>query len=242
MKRLSLAATMALLSAWMAQPISGQGSQTADYALSFNVSATTFVYPRVTGVNKSPFGDWIQNLDTATTSGSSTTVTSATTTGFAAVAVDDPIVFSTSPPSHRVIAAKASDQSITIDTAINLATATKFVHKKTAVGATDSDGWIDVSGGSSRQWGVSYNQGDLGGGLDFKIECRLLDGTSYWNPIFQVYPSSGVANFASPGSAIGTVVVAFEHYSECRVGLKANTSDPSDAGANREQVTVRVLE
>lgn len=195
---------------------------------------------------------WGQVPGRVITSGSSTTVTEAVTGEgpFRDLAVGDVLkvcrVLGTGTVCDIVaITAKASSASITVDTAVNWQNGTagqKAEFRKPSCGQTINDGWFSVGAYRDVTFIVQYQQGDFGGGLDWRVECR--DSVEDANPS-QVFPSTlgSYQNIASAGATVSSSnpLAMFEIWNECRVAILANTSDPSDAGAALDRVRVVAL-
>jgi hypothetical protein len=225
-----------------ALPLRADDCRAANFFLDYNLDSNTTIYGIVTGVNSNPFGGAIPGPARIKTSGSSTTVTSETVgdNAFAEVAVKDTIFIrdSAGVVSRRSVTARASADSITVDTAITLA-ASAFTWLKTTTSATL--GWIDISGYTRRTISFQYDQGDLGS-LSWRIECR---GSYPGAAAVQVFPSCITGSCdtyqsyatANIGIADRTSVAIPEPFGACRVGIKYVTSDTSDATTNLEKIT-----
>jgi hypothetical protein len=191
------------------------------------------------------------------TSGSSTTVTgvNASDDVFIDIEVGDIILVRDvqGNTTERVVVAKASNDSITVNTAVDWSAQVNWRWWNVECGTGADDGWIDVrrtSANAHAGWGIviQYNTGDLTGGLAARIECRA-PGLGM-EPVV-VYPSTGSScgvggvlagnecQFASPGiDSRLSVVNDFNVYSSCRVALSAVTSDTD---GTVEQVTATLV-
>ncbi len=215
--------------------------RTANFFLSFDVDSDSVIYGVVRGQGSNPFGGTIPALAHIKTSGSSATVTSQTSgdNAFAELAVGDSIFIrdTAGVVSMRLIIAKASSDSVTVDSVITLSDAA-FTWLKSTTSTTV--GWLDVSGWTGRTLTIQYDQGDLGQ-LDARVECR--GGYPGAQPV-QVFPActTGSCNTYQAYTTVGitsrTSIVIPDPFSACRVGLKYTTSDTSDATTNLEKVTV----
>lgn len=225
----------------LAGDLSAAQCAAANFFLDFDVDADTVIYGVVLG-NNGPFGGNKQTNRRIKTSGSSTTVTSQTTgdNSFEELAVGDSIFIrdsGTQLVSRRLILAKASADSVTVDSAITLTNAA-FTWLQSTTSATL--GWLDISGWTGRTITIQYDQGDLGQ-LDARIECR---GSYPGSQPVQVFPSctTGSCNtyqaYTTVGIASRTSVVIPDPFGACRVGLKYTTSDAADTTTNLEKVTV----
>lgn len=108
------------------------------------------------------------------------------------------------------------------------------------IGTGEDDGVFPIYRYDKSTIIITVDQSDATGGIDSRIQCRV-SGASAW---LQVYPeltpgtvTASYVNIATTGSwgkeVNGT-------YYQCRVGMKIITADPSDAGANVEEVSIRV--
>jgi hypothetical protein len=169
------------------------------------------------------------------TTGSSATVTAVAGLDdpFTNVAVGDELIFGSGIGTERVVTARASATSITVDSAVNLNDTAGFqftyAHPSCGTGATD--GWFIPSAGKHTVT-IVYRQGDLTGGLDFDIETRTRSGIGTALRVLtgNIPVTTALIN--------GTTVVLGETTNSFRVGLRYNTADPSDAGAAAEQIDV----
>lgn len=244
MKKLLLAALLCLPGlAWAGSVDS------ASFNIQYRLDATTATYCVVKGKAGDPFRGSIPGPSTITTSGSSTTTTEgvASAAPFTLLAVGD--VISVSSPdgttANRVITAKASGSSITVDTAWDLSTAVPFSWWDVTCGTTASDGWIDVAGADRVAITFEIDQLNVTGGIDMQIQCRASGISS--SPV-QVFPtcSSGscatVQNYTTAGIASSTTVVLEVPYSTCRVGIFIHTSDDGgDLTTNEELIDVSIM-
>lgn len=179
----------------------------------YDVPDTDYTYPRL----GSPSGHPITGREFVQTSGSSTTVTAYQGTPFAPVTVGSLITFRVPPDTSYVrhVTAKASSSSITIDTAVNLASPAKFDFYPFASGQTDSDGWHYVGDLSAITVYVQANTIASTGGIDVVIEGGGGDQAS---PVVLEDPIniSVAGSYAIPVTKVANFI---------RVGLKAHTSD-----------------
>lgn len=222
------------------------------------------VYCREQGQGGNPFGGPQLADARIKTVGASTTVTSYAAGGnaFTNVAAGDILIVKTptagDPDSYvrLVVVAKASDDSITVDATVTL-TATgghEFSFYRTVCGTAATSGWFYVPTGA-RWLGITldFEQGDITT-LAVRWECRPTNGVGS----VILYPGEGAD--CGPGGAYTaatntcdfplavagtvngrlTVVDDAPTFGSCRVGLAYKTADASDAGANREKVSVYV--
>lgn len=234
----------------------GWAQEVASFAIEYDVDSTTETYCRVLG----EAGAWsgsIPGRGLIETSGSSTTVTgvNAADDVFIDVGVGDILLVRDvqGNTTRRVVTAKASADSITINTAVNWSAQVVWRWLNVECGTGANDGWIDLPrhlAAANSGWGIDiqYNAGDLTGGLAARVECRTAGVAA--QPVV-VYPGEGdgcgvggtlsgnECQFATAGIDSRLVVVNdFNVYGACRVALSAVTSD-SDGTV--EQVTVTLI-
>lgn len=217
-----------------------QEQRTANWMIKYDLDSTNLTYCVVTGTQNDPFGPPMQVDTRIKTTGSSATVDEAvaSTGPFAALSAGD-IIFvknDDNTTTIRVITAKSSAAEVTVDAAVDWSSGVAFSWKKTTCGTGATNGWINVAAYEDKTMILQYDQGDLSGGLDARWECRAAGINA--QPV-QVYPSSGLQNFPTANIGIGarTAVVDFSPWSDCRLGVAAHTSDPSDSSTNLEQIT-----
>jgi len=219
----------------MAALAHAQQAQTSGYlALDYDLDSATFVYPRLTGANGTPWGGPIGGPNRVKTAGSSTTI-SAETAGnapFRDVAVNDVLVITIGNAVNvRVVLTHPDNDTVTVNTVIDIVTPVGFGYFKSGTGTGADAGWFDVSGNYSISVSPQYDAGDLAGGLDLRVEC-MPQGINAQPQ--QAYPdnSAGATNRNFPTASVGyearatfSVIVAEASLARCRVGIKAGTSD-----------------
>jgi hypothetical protein len=176
------------------------------------------------------------------TSGSATTLTGLTDAfnSFAGLAEGDVIeVLVAGVITDLVIVTATDADNVVVDTAVDLGvTGVSWYYYKTTCGQAATSGWINVAPYQRKTWRIAWTQGDLGGGLDWRLECKAA--LSY-APINQVYPATGWVNIAAAGAlnAAANTLFQDEPADLCRVALLAHTADAADVvGATREIITV----
>jgi hypothetical protein len=186
-----------------------------------------------------------------TTVGSSTTVSAATATqapfqGIIAGATGgggDFLYWNIAGlTTARVITAKADNDNVTVDTAIDLsANAQTFSWRRLTSGTTTADGWVPLAGFNTAAFAWLIKQSDATS-IDVKVECEPLSSTE--GPTgsqTQVYTKNVVAPYGCPsaagsGACDSLIIGSPGMFDRCRLGFKINT-DGSDAGANLEKIT-----
>lgn len=238
MRRLMVAFVLALL----AVTASAQG-RTAHFAIGYDVESTTMTYCKMVGQRQDSWGDPMNVNIPIETAGSSTTVTAVTasTFPFANLAVGDAIFVrrDNSVTEMVWIIAKASGDSVTVSGAgVDWSAGYTFQWLDLVCGTGVDDGWVHVSSFSTVAMTVQYDDGDLGG-LDVAWTCK--DNSLVSQPV-QVYPgpasdcgfgtlNTDVCTYAATEDR-QTVVVTFNTFTSCRLGLAYRTSD----GGTREEV------
>ena len=243
--------TMAALS--LAVPALAQSptSARADFAVRYDVDSATKTYCVLNGSNGSPFGSATRISAKVETTGSSITITAVTALSapFTNVSIGDVLYFTVSGATvTRVVVSNADNDTVTVDTAIDLSAGAGFTfsYKEPVCGTAATFGWISVEGYSVAQMNVAYAQGDLDA-LDVSFECR--DRSPDGN-IVQVYPgaasacgfgalATNVCRFATPAT-LPAASLSFKletnAFADCRVALKYQSTDTSDATTDRELV------
>lgn len=210
-------------------------------------SAGTYIYCVYNGVGDQPLSGDKKIDQLVTTSGSSTTVaalSASTTDPFANVAVGDLLIFrrtfsattggTFTTYNERVVTAKASADSITIDTAIELPlTGTNFGYKTRSCGTASTSGWVPVRSLKEVSFTWLLNQISVAsGGVRETVECR---NTTAGNAVNTVYNPT-----ADTAVAAHTLLI-LEPWDECRVGYQlTGADDGGDTGANAEQISVQL--
>jgi hypothetical protein len=253
MKR-SISLVLALLAA---VAVWADEQRTAVVAIRYDLdSVGTLIYCRSVGQNGSPYGPPISVAGRLVTSGSSTTVTTVggASNAFGPMAAGDVLIVNRAGTiDTAVITAKATDNSVTVDAAVNWdnsAAGYAATWRDTQCGTAITDGWIDVSGATRITFNTEFNRGDIDN-FSFRVECRT--GAQDANPV-RAFPSAtsscgsgtlatGHCDFAAALAGIDGrfSVVAYEPWNSCRIGMKAKTSDASDAGANLEQIGASIV-
>lgn len=178
--------------------------------------------------------------------------TSTTVTGtgaFANIAVGDQISGTDSPAGggeqwKAVVLARASANSITVDTALTLTSSTLYYSTLTC-GTTANSGAFEISTSGRTTIQIDIDQLVLGtpgvSTIDSRILCRT-DPSAQWMEVYPVLaPGTVTADFVHL-SVIGPWGKEVNGtYAQCRVGLKiVAADDATDTGAAAEWVTISV--
>lgn len=186
----------------------------AEVAYAYDVTSAGYTYCRYLGVQQDPFGTPIPGPRLIKTSGSSATVTSATTgdNAFAEVAVGDILFIAatgTTTPTTRVVTARASADSITVDSVITLAGNT-WGWKKQSCGTGITDGWIPVGKFYNLAAQVEYVTKNATS-VDFSFECKQGNVSAAAAIIDQT---------AMTATGVYSRQLASGVFDSCRLGLK----------------------
>lgn len=197
----------------------------APIAYNWDLTATSYTYCRYLGLNGDPWANsHIPGRSRIKTSGSSTTVTEYVTgdNPFTEISVGDILYIQQpygAPEAPRLVTARASAASITVDTAIDLSATGGFswTWRKQSCGSTISDGWFPVGNFYTLTFSTEWATKNATS-LEAQVECRLGN----------VSASPTIINSASL-SAVGnnTVIITDGVFDSCRLGLKLTT----DTGA-----------
>lgn len=225
LKRLLLALGLLTLAPIPAFAQNLSGDEVVLYARR-DLDSSSFEYCRTVGLNGNASDRNIPGRVLISTSGSSTTVTG--TNAFANVGVGDVLIINDAGVvEKRSVVARASANSITVGSAIDI-TSARFDYRKIKCGTADTDGAFQVSGDHSFTLQIILSQ-ENSASTDYQIECRVAGPGSSWSIV------GGPYNDTTTFNDIWSTDLPF---TECRVGVKVNTDDGSDTGADAEQFTV----
>lgn len=196
-----------------------------------DLDATSYEYCRFVGLNGSAIDRAIPGRVLLAAAAGSTTVTG--TNAFANVAAGDMLEINVAGATlYRIVDARASADSITVDAALSAAavTARPFSYRKAQCGTADTSGAFPVAGAHSFTVQVILSQ-EVSASTDYQIECRVAGPAAAWSIV------NGPNNDTSTFNDIWSTDLPF---SECRLGVKVNTDDGDDLTTNRELFTVTV--
>jgi hypothetical protein len=210
-----------------------------DLLADYDLDATAFTYCRSLGLNNAmvfankrpPSGVAQPQLST---SGSSTTVTCDDCFTNVAVGdilyINDDTPFGTPTQIKRTVTARASADSITIDAAADLTTAS-FEYRTRNCGTADTSGAFPVDGWHSFTVQIDIDQ-EVSASIDYQLQCRTLGASASWGIV------SGPTNQTSTGVFFISTDLPFH---ECRVGIQVNTDDGDDLTTNAEIIDISVI-
>jgi len=133
---------------------------------------------------------------------------------------------------ERAVTAKASNDSVTVDTAIDLGTdGVYFQYKTMFAGADTEDGYVPIANMQSIAYTVNIAQMNGTGGIDMHVQCRQQGGP----PVILLTDNSTAAE-------ILVFSLDFETggpFDQCRIGFKWGTADDAvDTTTLQERITV----
>ncbi len=174
--------------------------------------------------------------------------TSTTVTGtgaFTNVAVGD-MIFGTDSLAGggetytAVVVARASANSITVESALTLTSATLFYRTLTC-GTGATDGAFPVSRYHDFTVQFDVDQLNVTGGIDGRLLCKTSPGAQ-WAQVYPVLSAGTVTPSYVNLSAVGPWLKEVSGaYDQCRVGMLIHTSDDGgDTGSNSERVTITI--
>lgn len=210
--------------------VSAQGLVADEVVLAavWDADSGSYTYCRTLGINNQAADRHKQSGNNVrlSTSGSSTTVTG--TNAFANIGVGDILFINDAGVLiRRVVTARASADSITVNAAVDL-TLASFEWRNLECGTADGSGAVPVSGFHSLTFQVILAQ-EVSTSTDYQVECRVFGPATAWSIILGPY------NDTSTFNDINVTDLGFD---ECRVGVKVNTDDGDDLTTNAEQYTI----
>lgn len=203
----------------------------------YNLDSTSAIYCRHVG--GAVVGQPKQSLLPVTTSGSSTTITSVSSNAAFAVVDVGSILYFTIPqdsaslaasagPTTRVVTAKASSNSITVNSAIELPSAgVNFSYTTQECGTAATNGWFGLTGYEAATVQIQVDQISVTGGITYSLVCGLMLGPT----TSSIYSSDVVATANLTATGTTTIAVS-EPYNVCRLGLAIGTNDNLDTVTN----------
>jgi len=224
----------------LAGSLRAESIRTANLFYKYDIGATSYTYCTYAGRGGDPFAAPYPGHDLITTSGSSTTVTEyvASSGPFDVLSVGDILVVFTAgqptTPNYRLVTAKASSASITIDTAITLSsTGNSWTYLKQSCGTGSTSGWIPAGsdGGKIITWQVDTINATS---IEVTLQGRAGGVNSNAQTLFPVTGATGTS--CQTGSTTGTITCTIGDiwaWSDIRFGVKVT----GDAGAQSVTVT-----
>lgn len=215
----------------LASVVGAQDLRTAYLFMNFDVTDTSFIYCRFDGQGGTPFGAAIQGPGRAVTVGSSITVTEFVigSNPFAPIVAGDMMLFTLAQPAvpvYRLVTAKASNASITVNGVIDLTGGFSWTYYKRSCGTGAESGWVGVTPDSGKKL-FSYTITTIAAtSIESQVQCR----EDLLNQLPQaIYPPAGGTGACGTGSATAAVSCSVGDvwpWSQCRFGFKVT----GDAG------------
>ncbi len=230
--------------------LGGAGDETITVGVAA-LADTSYYYPTMLGQNDGALNRARRVPIYIDTTGSSTTTAAVTTATipFFHVAVGDiigvlradggtpgstsPLIWGSPGYMWRTVTARASSDSITVDTAWDLSdpvVGTHFFHRRASAGAGVNDGWMPVRG-KDAVWIVNVQQMSGTGGINYKVVCKYAAAS------LNEFTAVGPTNIAAASSI--AIELTDHMYSHCRAGLRWVTNDDgTDTGSDIEQISM----
>ncbi len=138
---------------------------------------------------------------------------------------------------ERVVTAKASDDSLTLDGVINNDLAAMPIrYRNPYFGPDTDDGALPVGGFEAGSFVWLFHV--LGNDAKVRLQCRVLGAGSGWVTV----DNSAITASATLVTKVVSVDFRLAGYDECRAGLEWATVDTDgDAGAELESITVQFV-
>lgn len=243
MRRLILTLSLMLSAALcLAQP-TVQPSFGFPLVSDYELDSTSYIYCQTADTSGRLWTHGNEMTVPVTTSGSSTTVAAAVASSgpFTNVAVGDELEFNLDGVMElRYVAARASANSITVNSAINLGDGRRgtsgygFWYRTLTCATTATVGWVPVRSNASVTWSVEVTQMDATS-IDATLYCRnkgsiASTGQQAWTHNYTAAGGDFITIQATGGIKID----------ECRMGLKINTDDGADTTTHAEKITIQV--
>lgn len=203
-------------------------------ALDYDLDATSYIYCVTLGNSTSYAQGAIRVSTLVKTAGASTTV-SAVISGslpFTPVVAGDLFLLSVdgADNTERVVTAKASGDSITVNANLDIpAAGSAFYYRTLTCASGAEDGWITTRGASEVNFAWIARQLNTTSGIDLRVEGRNVGGVA------------AAANLLSTTfTAVGGGGLSVQApWDQMRLGMKMNTTDDgSDVGAAAEQLSI----
>ncbi len=206
----------------------------------FDLDSASYTYCVTTGQGGRVLSQGRQGRARIKSTAASTTVTSFTASSAALdnlTAGDELEIISPSsfngaegPVINRLVTAVASDDSITVNSAVTLTDALGhgYTWRQRTCGTTAADGWFPTKGFGYLTVQFEIDQMNVTGGIDYKVDCRLAGSDSEGVSV------AGPTNITA-ASTVGVRVQG--PWDECRLGFKIGSADDGgDLTTNLEQL------
>lgn len=205
----------------------------------YDLDSATYTYCRTLGQGSRAIADGYPGAGRIKTSGSSTTVVSYTSASGALnllSAGDELEINDQGQILTRYVVAAASDDSITVNSAVDLSSSS-YRWRDLECGTAADSGWFSVQGFRSALIQFQIDQLNVTGGIDVKVDCRV-QGSASTSGVTVFGYTGALINFTATGSA-GYLISS--SWDECRLGFKIGTSDDGgDLTTNMEKLSAYV--
>jgi len=213
--------------------------QHVTFLANYDVSSATYFYCNYQGEDGDPWGGGTKRLTRIKTVGTSTTISSFVTSqgAFRGIDVGDLLLISTPQPGgevERVVITNADDDTVTVDTSINLSAAGGYTYrwkKRVCDDSAFTTGQFDVT---KFQDGIllQVSVGTIAAtSVDFALDCRIDRVGQGWNQVF----TKAITAATYPGYT--DEFFNTTPYDYCRVGIKVT----GDVGAQAAYVAIRPI-
>jgi len=218
----------------------------ANFTYKYDVASATITYCATEGANGDPFAQPYDGPGQIETVGDSVTITGANLAEDVFLGVDlGDVIFirrQNGTTEDRVVVTNADNDTITVDTSIDLSSGVVWSYRKLICGTTVNDGWINTAGYSIVQMGIQYDAGDVTT-LAATMECK---GGGLGAAPNRVYP--GISSDCGDGTLVGTTCefantgdvlsfkIAHNAFTACRIGVAWVTAD----GGTRDEITALI--
>lgn len=229
-----------------------QSVQNITLMLDYDLDSTSYTACVTTGQGDrvwSPDRPGSNRITTATNG--STTTTAVSGEPFTPIAAGDilKVAYSGATPggtdapsglaTARYIVTRSSTTSVVVNSSWDLsipATGYGFVWRKRTCGTTSTSGVVPMKGATKSTWQIQFDQMDVTGGIDYRIECMVDSATSSW---VQVIPTSGSAyNITATGTYQHAIDVPEDY---CRLVVKIGSADDgADTTTHAEKISAQV--
>ena len=223
----------------------GQPNQLFTLAALYDLDSTSYIYCTTTG--ERGFLDPPRNNQIRVTSSTTTlAATVALTSPFATVGVGDFVyVVVNGVPEERVVVARASADSLTMNAALSATmTNVQFGWRDRTCGVEAANGWFPVNPFTGVSISLMVSQIVVTGQIEFKIQCRDsgvdAQAVDVYAEGMSIYRTGGY-NAAQVDNDDIIIHNGVKLFHECRVGMLIDSADDGDdLTTNGEQVTIKV--
>lgn len=110
-----------------------------------------------------------------------------------------------------------------------------------ASGVAAGDGWMIKGYNEYMSVAMEMDQGVVTGGVDFRIEARMLNDDATYTDAIAIWPADGAKNKTAFDGTEDEIQLVPDHVYQIRVGIKIGSADDgNDLTTNLEQISVVV--